>query len=301
MIAKKDSIEVFFLKDWQGIASGQTGIIVRSNDITGLLISTEHTRVTIDTPADMALWWGLDGDVWKRTSEIFAEYMDKEPVGKVTSFEPMIELMSSLYMVFKPSEGANHAFLLVGGKPMLQIATGGHFFQVYLEESDFTKAPELLIAEMIVALGLEMDQSGNLSSVEEHPDIQMDQSAIADIETDLDLICCWHQRGFRERWVGVLMTFYQYGKIPDNVWVTSDHHFGHSNIIKFCKRPFESADDMDQAMIDAWNSVVSPHDVVFHLGDFTLSGLPEAREYFSKLNGVYRHPISGMASRQAVD
>jgi len=54
-------------------------------------------------------------------------------------------------------------------------------------------------------------------------------------------------------------------------WFTSDHHFGHANIIRFCNRPFDSVEQMDQAMIDRWNSVVGPGDTVYHLGDFTLT------------------------------
>ena len=56
-----------------------------------------------------------------------------------------------------------------------------------------------------------------------------------------------------------------------SVFVTADHHFGHANIIKYCKRPFLSAGEMDHAMIAAWNLMVSPDDTVYHLGDFTLT------------------------------
>lgn len=56
-----------------------------------------------------------------------------------------------------------------------------------------------------------------------------------------------------------------------SVFATADHHFGHTNIIKFCDRPFVDAHDMDRAMISAWNSIVGPEDTVYHLGDFTLT------------------------------
>ena len=56
-----------------------------------------------------------------------------------------------------------------------------------------------------------------------------------------------------------------------SIFVTADHHFGHANIIRFCNRPFENVQEMDQAMIDRWNAVVGPEDVVYHLGDFTLT------------------------------
>lgn len=69
----------------------------------------------------------------------------------------------------------------------------------------------------------------------------------------------------------------------DKVWFTSDHHFGHENIIKYCKRPFESAVEMDETLIRNWNQKIMPDDIVFHLGDFTLGDA--ANRYFGRLNG----------------
>ena len=51
-------------------------------------------------------------------------------------------------------------------------------------------------------------------------------------------------------------------------FVTADQHFGHSNIIKHCNRPFASARDMDSALIKNWNSVVGKEDLVYVVGDF---------------------------------
>jgi len=53
-----------------------------------------------------------------------------------------------------------------------------------------------------------------------------------------------------------------------NSWVISDTHFNHTNIIKYSNRPFDSVDQMNLAMIDAWNEVVEDGDTVYHLGDF---------------------------------
>ncbi|WP_258934193.1 hypothetical protein [Nesterenkonia pannonica] len=47
---------------------------------------------------------------------------------------------------------------------------------------------------------------------------------------------------------------------------TSDHHFGHANIIRYCDRPFADVAEMDEAMIDRWNETVSPDDEVWVLG-----------------------------------
>lgn len=50
-------------------------------------------------------------------------------------------------------------------------------------------------------------------------------------------------------------------------WFTSDQHYGHTNIISFCKRPFESATEMNEAMIKNYQALVKPKDVVYILGD----------------------------------
>lgn len=52
--------------------------------------------------------------------------------------------------------------------------------------------------------------------------------------------------------------------------LTSDHHFGHNNIIEYCKRPFTSVAQMNAAMIDSWNNTVAPDDTVYYLGDFAM-------------------------------
>ena len=36
---------------------------------------------------------------------------------------------------------------------------------------------------------------------------------------------------------------------PENVWFTSDTHFWHGNIIRFCNRPFETIEKMNEELI----------------------------------------------------
>lgn len=73
----------------------------------------------------------------------------------------------------------------------------------------------------------------------------------------------------------------------DEIWLTSDQHIGHSNIITYCNRPFSSLDEMSKTLIERWNSVVKPHHLVFNLGDLTMSWKKEKiKEIYDQLNGT---------------
>ena len=72
---------------------------------------------------------------------------------------------------------------------------------------------------------------------------------------------------------------------PEQVFFTSDSHFCHEAIIKYCERPFKSVEEMNEAIIENWNSVVGPKDIVFHLGDFGLGPSEKLKDIFQRLNG----------------
>jgi calcineurin-like phosphoesterase family protein len=68
---------------------------------------------------------------------------------------------------------------------------------------------------------------------------------------------------------------------------TADEHYGHSNIIRFCGRPFASVDEMDAALIANHNSVVKPGDITVHVGDFTLASQEFAQDIIKQLRGQH--------------
>lgn len=69
------------------------------------------------------------------------------------------------------------------------------------------------------------------------------------------------------------------------IFITSDTHFGHDREFLFSPRGFASIEEHDQEVIRRWNSVVSPDDVVYHLGDVMLNDNAHGMECLRQLNG----------------
>ena len=69
------------------------------------------------------------------------------------------------------------------------------------------------------------------------------------------------------------------------IFVTSDTHFYHNNILKYENRPFKDIDDMNNKMIELWNETVSSKDEVYILGDFSFGNEEETIKLLNKLNG----------------
>lgn len=61
------------------------------------------------------------------------------------------------------------------------------------------------------------------------------------------------------------------------IWLIADTHFGHRGVCEFTGRsgqklrPWDNAFEMDEALVERWNSVVKPNDRVYHLGDLSIS------------------------------
>lgn len=74
---------------------------------------------------------------------------------------------------------------------------------------------------------------------------------------------------------------------------TADLHFDHYNIINFCDRPYHSAQEMNVALIEAWNAVVEDDDIVYVAGDIFLGkSVQRLSDFTSSLNG-YIHILPG--------
>lgn len=83
------------------------------------------------------------------------------------------------------------------------------------------------------------------------------------------------------------------------IYLTSDTHFGHENIIKYVDRPFSSVEEMDKTLIKNFNRTVGPHDTLYILGDFTMYGNYEkTMTYRKQINCRYIHLVCGNHDRR---
>ena len=80
-----------------------------------------------------------------------------------------------------------------------------------------------------------------------------------------------------------------------DIWVISDTHFSHNNILKFTDsrtgknvRDFYSVSHMNEVMIENWNSRVKPGDIVYHLGDVFFGDKEHFKQLWPRLNGAKR-------------
>ena len=75
-----------------------------------------------------------------------------------------------------------------------------------------------------------------------------------------------------------------------SVFLVSDTHFGHQGVCRFTRsdgvtklRPWDTAEEMDEAMVKAWNERVKPTDKVYHCGDAVINR--KALKTLGRLNG----------------
>lgn len=70
-----------------------------------------------------------------------------------------------------------------------------------------------------------------------------------------------------------------------DIFFTSDTHYSHAKIIEYSERPFSTVDEMNDAMVYNWNSIIQPGDLVYHLGDFSFADVDKSTRIAKRLNG----------------
>jgi calcineurin-like phosphoesterase family protein len=80
-------------------------------------------------------------------------------------------------------------------------------------------------------------------------------------------------------------------------YFTSDLHFYHKNIIKFCNRPYATVEEMNEALIYNWNKRVNTTDSIWVLGDFSFGTPEQTEEVLRQLKG-HKHLIVGNHDRK---
>jgi calcineurin-like phosphoesterase family protein len=78
----------------------------------------------------------------------------------------------------------------------------------------------------------------------------------------------------------------------NKIYFSADLHFAHSNIIKYCNRPFQSVYEMDQILYNNWCSIVQPEDIVVVIGDLSIVRRP------NQLSGTQRKYIQTLPGRK---
>jgi calcineurin-like phosphoesterase family protein len=75
-----------------------------------------------------------------------------------------------------------------------------------------------------------------------------------------------------------------------NIWLASDHHFGHEKTCTAFKkadgtplRPFSNAEEMDEELVRRHNEVVKPNDKCYFLGDVVIRR--QNLQILNRLNG----------------
>lgn len=71
-----------------------------------------------------------------------------------------------------------------------------------------------------------------------------------------------------------------------NIFITSDWHVGHANVLVFDKRPFKDLDHMHRVLINNYNARVKESDVCYFLGDMGMGKKEVLRKVIRELNGT---------------
>lgn len=77
----------------------------------------------------------------------------------------------------------------------------------------------------------------------------------------------------------------------NEIWIISDTHFNHNKDFILKPRSFSTVEEMNEKIIERWNSIVQPNDTVYHLGDIALGEVNAAVPLIKRLNGKIKLAI----------
>ncbi len=85
------------------------------------------------------------------------------------------------------------------------------------------------------------------------------------------------------------------------IYFTSDTHFSHENIIKYCRRPFKGIEEHDSELIRRWNEKIPDDAIIYHLGDVGFGSSKYIDEILKQLHGKIYLVIGNHDWRKVVD
>lgn len=93
-------------------------------------------------------------------------------------------------------------------------------------------------------------------------------------------------------------------------YFTSDTHYGHLNIIRFCGRPYEQVDHMNVDLVNRAAALVGIGDELWHLGDVALGTLDHTLTHLARIavdvtlvagNHDRCHPYNGKRGERFIE
>ena len=84
-----------------------------------------------------------------------------------------------------------------------------------------------------------------------------------------------------------------------NIWFTADFHLNHSNILRYCNRPFPDVEEMNQGILGQINRCVKTNDILYFLGDFCMGSKARAAEFRRQIHCKMIFALPGNHDEQA--
>ena len=73
-----------------------------------------------------------------------------------------------------------------------------------------------------------------------------------------------------------------------NIYFIGDLHLYHKNVILYDNRPFNTLDEMHEALINNWNNTIKKDDIIYNLGDLSFGSFEQTKEFVTQLNGKHQ-------------